>query len=100
MFQGTFVTGDGIAPRVTSYDLHIRKNLVALPALKLPLNSQDHFPAQSSSGRCMPTIAEVAFVEALRKGLNCDVMLVDKHAFGKGSGVELGKICVEVQVWG
>lgn len=95
LFQGTFVTGDGIAPHVTSYDLHIRKNLVALPALKLPLNTQDHFPAQSSSGRCMPTIAEVAFVEALRKGLNCDVMLVDKHAFGKGSGVELGRFVLK-----
>lgn len=93
--QGTFVTGDGIAARVTSYDLHIRKNLVALPALKLPLNTQDHFPAQSSSGRCMPPIAEVAFVEALRKGLYCDVMLVDKHAFGKGSGVELGRFVLK-----
>jgi hypothetical protein len=97
--QGTFVTGDGIAPRVTSYDLHIRKNLVALPALKLPLNTQDHFPAQSSSGRCTPTIAEVAFVEALRKGLNCDVMLlVDKHAFGKGSGVELGRFLLKCRL--
>lgn len=93
--QGTFVTGDSIAPHVTSYDLHIRKNLVALPALKLPLNTQDHFPAQSSSGRCMPPISEVEFVEALRKGLNCDVMLVDKHAFGKGSGVELGRFVLK-----
>ncbi|CAM6012420.1 unnamed protein product [Sphagnum balticum] len=90
--------GDGIAPRVTSYDLHIRKNLVVLPALKLPLNTQDHFPAQSSSGRCTPTIAEVAFVEALRKGLNCDVMLVDKHAFGKGSGVELGRFVLKCRL--
>ncbi|CAK9867873.1 unnamed protein product [Sphagnum jensenii] len=86
---------DGIAPHVTSYDLHIRKNLVALPALKLPLNTQDHFPAQSSSRRCTLTIAEVAFVEALRKGLHCDVMLVDKHAFGKGSGVELGRFVLK-----
>jgi hypothetical protein len=84
-----------IAPRVTSYDLHNRKNLVALPALKLPLNTQDHFPAQSSSRRCMPPISEVEFVEALRKGLNCDVMLVDKHAFGKGSGVELGRFVLK-----
>jgi hypothetical protein len=83
LFQGTFVTGDGIAPRVTSYYLHIRKNLVALPALKMPLNTQDHFPAQSSSGRCTPMIAEVAFVEALRKGLNCDVMLVDNMHLGR-----------------
>jgi hypothetical protein len=96
--QGTFVTGDGIAPHVTSYDLHIRKNFGALPALKFPLNTQDCFSAQSSSGRCTPTIAEVAFVEALRKGLNCDVMLVNKHAFGKGSGVELGRFVLNCRL--
>jgi hypothetical protein len=28
-------------------------------------------------------IAEVAFVEALRKGLNCDVMLVDNMHLGR-----------------
>lgn len=43
-----------------------------------------------------PTQAERQVVEELRKGLKCDVILVDKDCFGKGSGVEMGKVLQEV----
>lgn len=45
-----------------------------------------------------PTQAERQVVEEFRKGMKCDVILVDKDCFGKGSGVEMGKFLQEVRI--
>lgn len=88
-----------VTPVRTSYQTHLHKNLQRLPSLRLPTD----IPPGTSGPSTMrvhyyPTQAERQVVEEFRKGMKCDVILVDKDCFGKGSGVEMGKFLQEVRI--
>lgn len=91
-FLGT-TTSENITDGHISYASHISKSLQSLSDIRLPLSLPES-PSQSIIQQ-NPALAENQYIEELKKGLTCDVMLVDKDAFGKGTGVELGKFLLQ-----
>ena len=77
----------------TSYESHMYRSLQSLPEIRLPLSLSESPP--QSIIQHNPALAEKQYIEELKKGLTCDVMLVDKDAFGKGTGIELGKFLLK-----